>query len=69
MARYLPNDAGTLNPCTLPPRVRFEPESVVDPPHARFGLGKEIQARSASEWIHRLVVCKVAGTLRVPFAK
>jgi hypothetical protein len=23
MARYLPNNADTLNPCTLPPRVRL----------------------------------------------
>jgi hypothetical protein len=42
MARYLPNDADTLNPCTLPPRVRCEPKLVVGPPRWRFGLGKEI---------------------------
>ena len=32
MARYLPNNADILNPSTLPPRGRFEPESVVGPP-------------------------------------
>jgi hypothetical protein len=36
MARYFPSNADTLHPCTLPPRVRCEPKSVVGPPHCRF---------------------------------
>lgn len=48
MARYLTKKRDTLNQCTLPPRVRFEPESVVGPPSLTIRARKRKFARRAT---------------------
>ena len=48
MARYLPNNADTLNPCTFPPRVRCEPQICCWSPSLTFRARKIKFARRAN---------------------